>query len=346
MNIDINYLLNEAKKCYFEREELEEAIIYIETIFQMDPFNKDALLLIIEIYAEGFGNMDLVGKYSKIAYENYSNDFDIIVLLASYYRFIGKSKRALEFYEKSLDVCEDFTKFLIYIEMASCCLDIKYNKKALNYAKKAYKYNSLAMNTNICLAKCYQGLGNIEKSLEIFYEILEKKDNIHGYLEFLIYFYIAQTYYKLGNVEKAIENYYISINSEDILKNNVIKEMEDLDITVIYESFFIMLLKENNFKELELLILNIKNSNLPRYFKLEKERLYAYKLEEYDKVINLTEKLIDIDPENEENYNHLLMLCEEKNKCNDVLKIFEKYKKNIKNKKIIKKLENITKDRI
>ena len=132
--MNVEELLKEAFESYTEGKAYD-ALIYLETVLEMEEGNYQALKMISKIYVDtGFYKEAI--KYSEIAYKKYSDNPEVIFNMGYLSQAIGKYKKALSYYEK---YSETESNYHVMLNMGLCYMELKYYRKALEMLEKAIK---------------------------------------------------------------------------------------------------------------------------------------------------------------------------------------------------------------
>lgn len=304
----IENLMEEATKYYFKND-FYKSLFYLKTILEMDDYNFEANLLISRIYYK-FSEYEEGLIYVNKLYRYYSNSSEVLFMLGLFNRELKKYKKAITYYEKSLEVEE---KYEVHLHIMVCYMELKFYKKGLEYVEKIIKKYKKETEIYFFKLDFYQKIGKFKMAMEIIENEIAPLDDV---MEYEVYMLIAECYYARGEIEKAIENYRISISFDDILS------------TLPYEKFFELLLNESKFEEIELLIINYKNSIFPKSAPLLMEVKFSlFYIKDYERAKRSCEQLILLESDNPKNYFYIIEIYNKLNDIDKALEMLEKLKK-------------------
>ncbi len=329
--MNVEELLNEALESYIKGN-VYDSVLYLETVLEMEEGNYKALTLLSKIYSDAGFYSDAL-KYSEISYKKYSDNLETIFNMGYLYQSMGRYRKALSYYRIYMDKEEDYH---ILLNMGLCYMEMKYFKKALSLIEKAISKEPLNSEGYMDKAECLVRMKEYEKAMEIYEERLKNRNN--NIEDYYIYMRMADLKSIQGEIEEAIKFYNIAINFEN---------SEDF----VYESFYEMLIREDKREEIEILLMNLYSSNIPKEKVLNLEGRYASEIKDFVRAKKVCEKLLLLDPGNPQYYLNSAYVLEMLGKYDEALKFIyraEKYVNNrdiIKNlQKRIKKLKNLKKD--
>ena len=311
----IEELLKEAFLSY-EEDNLYDAAVYLETVLEIDGNNMRALLMLSKIYSS-VSNYERALEYCEKAYRNYSDELEVIFVMGYLYQEMGKNKKALTYYEKYI---EKEKNYHVYLNMGICYMDLKYYNKAHEMIDNAIEMNNENPDGYFDKAECFIRKREFNMAMEI-YEKLKKMEIVEDYY---IYMKIADAYYSIKNVEKAIEYYNISITSDFI------------PVSMVYDKFYDLLIKEKRYDDIELLLINYSNSNFPRVASLNLEGRYASFRKDYERAKKVCDKLIMLEPENRHHYFNASFTLEKQHKYDEAIEFIENAEEYTDDKEIIK----------
>ena len=311
----IEELLKEAFLSY-EEDNLYDAAVYLETVLEIDGNNMRALLMLSKIYSS-VSNYERALEYCEKAYRNYSDELEVIFVMGYLYQEMGKNKKALTYYEKYI---EKEKNYHVYLNMGICYMDLKYYNKAHEMIDNAIEMNNENPDGYFDKAECFIRKREFNMAMEI-YEKLKKMEIVEDYY---IYMKIADAYYSIKNVEKAIEYYNISITSDFI------------PVSMVYDKFYDLLIKEKRYDDIELLLINYSNSNFPRVASLNLEGRYASFRKDYERAKKVCDKLIMLEPENRHHYFNASYKIKKQHKYDEAIEFIEKAEEYTDDKEIIK----------
>jgi len=97
----IRELLVEAKKSY-ENMKYDDAVLYLETVLEMDENNYEALVLLVRIYS-GAGFFKVALRYCEKAYKHYFKDTLILFNMGYINQSLNKPKKAIFYYKDCIN---------------------------------------------------------------------------------------------------------------------------------------------------------------------------------------------------------------------------------------------------
>ena len=130
----IRELLVEAKKSY-ENMKYDDAVLYLETVLEMDENNYEALVLLVRIYS-GAGFFKVALRYCEKAYKHYFKDTLILFNMGYINQSLNKPKKAIFYYKEYLKIEKDYH---VILNIGLSYMDMKYYKKAMEFIEKAIK---------------------------------------------------------------------------------------------------------------------------------------------------------------------------------------------------------------
>lgn len=171
---------------FYEKQELDDAIIYFEKAKILDAFNDKIYRYLGLCFDKKFNNLKAIEYYEKAIELNKANS-DMLINLGLKYRFLNKLDKTLECYIKYID------------------------------------FNPKSEQGYMCTALTYSSLGNYKESNNYAIIALQKAKNVNPDLVLDIKSTIAYNYYFLNEkvlakelFEELIKNNY-EIHNEDIL---------------------------------------------------------------------------------------------------------------------------------
>lgn len=305
-----------------EKGDIQSAIIYLETIFEIDEYNKRGLMLMCKVLSQIEAFVEAL-EYAEKAYKYYSDDLEVLFTMGYLNQELQKYKKSMIYYEK---YTEKIKNYHVYLNMAISSMNLKHYKKSMNYIKKAIEMEPDNIDGFYELAELHLRTGKFETAMDIYEN---KIKNMSDTAEYYLYMKIAEAYYSIGNVEKAVENYNISINSDYIAT------------PLVYEKFYELIMSEALWDEMELLIINYKNSGFPMKMALNMEGRYSVLvLKDYERSKRVSKQLIALEPDNYKNYINLIYAHENLKEFDEALETLEKVVK------MVGKSKNLSKMRI
>lgn len=312
----IRELLVEAKKSY-ENMKYDDAVLYLETVLEMDENNYEALVLLVRIYS-GAGFFKVALRYCEKAYKHYFKDTLILFNMGYINQSLNKPKKAIFYYKEYLKIEKDYH---VILNIGLSYMDMKYYKKAMEFIEKAIKLEPDNSDGYMDKAECFTKQGKYKEAINIYEERLKNlKNNIE---EYYIYTKIASVKDKMGDIDGAIENYNIAINFENTDE-------------LVYEAFYDFLLRENKRNEIELLLINYANSTIPREKVLNLEGRYATYIEDFERARKICEKLLLLNPDNPLHYFNSAYVSEMLKDFDKALEFIKKAEKKTDDKDLVK----------
>lgn len=313
----IEELAKEAILSY-EEDKIEDAIIYLETILEIEDNNIFALMMLSRSYSATL-NFKKALLYTEKAYKYYPEELEVIFAMGYINQELNKNKKALNFYEKYI---EKEKNYHIYLNMGICYMDLKYFKKAVDIINEAIKMEPNNPEGYFELADCYVEMEKYDEALKIYENKLKNMENVE---EFYLYMKIAELYSDIGNIEEAIKYYNITINSEVV------------PVSIVYDKFYDLLIQEKKYDDIEILLVNYANSKFPKQASLSLEGKYSVFKKDYERAKKVCDKLIMLEPENPIYYFNLSYVLEQLNMFDEAIEQLEKGKKYFPDKELIRK---------
>ena len=308
--MNVEELLKEAMDSYTEGKAYD-ALIYLETVLEMEEGNYQALKMISKIYVDtGFYKEAI--KYSEIAYKKYSDNMGYLS------QAIGKYKKALSYYEK---YSETESNYHVMLNMGLCYMELKYYRKALEMLEKAIGKEPSNTEGYMDKAECLIRMNQFDRAMQIYEERLADKEN--NVEEYYIYMRMGDLKNAAGNIDEAIKYYNIAIN---------FSKAEDF----VFENFYEMLIKAEKYEEIELLLINFANSGHPREKVLNMEGRYASAIKDFERAKKVCDKLLMLEPDNPLHYFNSAYIAEMRNKFDEALKFIKKAENYISDKEVLK----------
>jgi SLEI family protein len=314
--MNVEELLKEAMDSYTEGKAYD-ALIYLETVLEMEEGNYQALKMISKIYVDtGFYKEAI--KYSEIAYKKYSDNPEVIFNMGYLSQAIGKYKKALSYYEK---YSETESNYHVMLNMGLCYMELKYYRKALEMLEKAIKKEPSNTEGYMDKAECLIRMNQFDRAMQIYEERLADKEN--NVEEYYIYMRMGDLKNAAGNIDEAIKYYNIAIN---------FSKAEDF----VFENFYEMLIKAEKYEEIELLLINFANSGHPREKVLNMEGRYASAIKDFERAKKVCDKLLMLEPDNPLHYFNSAYIAEMRNKFDEALEFIKKAENYISDKEVLK----------
>ena len=124
--MNVEELLEEAWKSV-QDEKIKDAVIYLETILEIDRYNLEAFLMLIRIYLR-MENYELAMEYCEEAYEKFDKNLDVIFSMGLLYQSIGKNKKASFYYKEFLEIEKNYH---VLLNLGICYTELKRRWKQL-----------------------------------------------------------------------------------------------------------------------------------------------------------------------------------------------------------------------
>lgn len=241
---DSRVALRIKAECLKEKNESENAIKYLRKKYKIDITNDNKLktlnqLIYCSIYLDNPGKTE---KYINFGLKNFSPDYNLYYMAATYYETIEDFDTAIEFYNKMIELDEKSETAYssisyCYSQLGNNELALKYVEKsialnpqnsypfyrkgrilanmkdyneAITYFLKSLDYDRTDVDSFQWISYCYSMLKNFDKSLEYANRaILLNKEDCYSY------FRKAWAYQEMGRYTEAINFYKECINCDD-----------------------------------------------------------------------------------------------------------------------------------
>ena len=312
----IQNLLEEAVKSY-EEMQYDDAVLYLETVLEIDKNNYEALILLTRVYT-GVGLFKEALRYCERIYKNYSEDPLVLFNMGYINQSLNKPKKAIFYYNKYLKYEEDYH---VLLNIGLSYMDMKYYKKAMSAIEKAIKIEPENSDGYLDKADCLTRQGKYDEAIKIYEERLNNPEN--NIEDYYIYARIADTKEKAGDMEAALKNYNIAINCENIDE-------------LVYEAFYEFLLRVDRKDEIELMLINYANSSVPREKSLNLEGRYASYIQDFERARKVCEKLLILNPDNPVHYFNSAYIWEMLKDFDKALDFIKKVEKKVDDKELVK----------
>ncbi len=217
----------------FIQGKYNETIELIHKVLQKNPFNRQALMWIVQSYL-ALGNFNEALKYAKINL-NLGDPAGILHFnLGNIYYNSGNEKEAEEYYKKAAAINPYFANPLLNLAL----INLKRGKieSAKEYIFKVFKLTKNNPHSYYILGSIEALSDNFESALENFKKAIEIDPNYYEAWK-----NIAQIFYKQNKYKEAIEAYLKSIdpNSEDAdiylkIANIYFYDIKDKEKALIY----------------------------------------------------------------------------------------------------------------
>lgn len=311
--MDIEELLEEAKKS-FEKGELKETIMYLETVLEIDMVNYEALYRLMRLYTS-INFFDKALEYGKIANKYYSDSTEIIFSLGYIYQSIEKYKKAISYYKKYLEENEDY---YVILNIGICYTELRYYKKALASFNKAIEMDKENPSAFIDKAQCLVSMKKYDDAILLYEKVLIMD---YGNDSF-IYFKIGEAKLEKNEIDEAIKNFNIAISFDDTPD-------------MLFEDYFNILLDLKRYDEMELFLLNYGIKDVSREKALNLEGKYATEIKDFKRAEKVCEKLLLLNNENPIYYLNSAYVYEMQNQFDKALEFVEKGSEYVKSEKLL-----------
>jgi tetratricopeptide (TPR) repeat protein len=183
---------------YFNNNQFDSALVYIEKAYQVDPKNSETK----ELYARLLAKTGNVEKAKNIFDFNTSDIEKVkqMEILAEEAKIAGKFNEALELAEKLLSISTE-NPTGNYIKGVCLARGFQKIEQAIPFLEKAIKSNPNNSVWNEDLAVAYGMTGQIAKTIPLLEKVIQSRPNDPN-----PYQNLAASYYQLGNMNKA--NFY------------------------------------------------------------------------------------------------------------------------------------------
>ena len=330
----IEEVLEEADKALYSLK-IEDAIIYLETALEINPNNIEALIKLSKIALTRDEKIKAL-KYIEKTENLDSESTELLFERASILQALKQYERSLNAYDKFLIKEPDnyFAKLnvgIIYIQQE------KY-EEAQEIIDEAIKIDPDNVLGYLDKAKLYEKKGEIEKALEICNSIIKSNPKLQepyirkagillrkNRLDEIIKLYDeaikenadnnefyalrAEIKYEKGDKKGAVEDYNILI---------AIEENSDY-----YERLYEILLEERKYKEIEILLINYKNSKELYEEALNLEGKFSMQTGDINRAGEACKKLMRAYPKNRSYKYSYVFILETKKKYKEALKMLD-----------------------
>ena len=191
-----------------EEEKLSHKILSVE----MKPVSHLDILKDIGIERFITGQMEESEKILTLVYDKIKDDTNVIFTLANIYFAKNEYEKAIEFYEKSLQIEPKDHSSLNNVGLAYN--NIGRFEKAIECYQKALEIKSDKYISFYNMGNAYRNIGAFEEAIKFYEKTLEIKPDYYEVLNNL-----GTTYEKLSQHEKAIENYHKALEIKSDFEN-------------------------------------------------------------------------------------------------------------------------------
>lgn len=320
----IEELLREADKS-MENYKYEDALVYLKSVLEIDESNYSALMTLSKIYSD-FGMFEEAREYAEKLQKKYPESKDTLFTLGFVYQSLGKLKKAISLYKKFLEIEKNY---FVYLNMGMSYTLLKYYKKAIESIDKAIEMEPESSEAYVEKGDCLTMMGRYDEAISEYEKLLNSKFN--DVEEFSLYARMGDTMAYSDNIKGVIKYYNIAINCENV---------EDY----IFEDYFEILFRAEEFDEIRLLLLNYENATneneeLSRIKMLNLQGRFFVKIGEYEKAQKVCDKMIILEPENSRHYINLTYVTELQHKYDEALEYVEKMDNFVEDKEFLKELK-------
>ena len=320
----IEELLKEADKS-MEDYKYEDALVYLKSVLEIDESNYLALMTLSKIYSD-FGMFEEAKEYAEKLHKKYPDTKDTLFTLGFIYQSLGRLKKAISLYKKFLEIEKNY---FVYLNMGMCYALLKYYRKAIENIDKAIEMEPESSEAYIEKGDCLTMMGKYNEAISEYKKLLNSKFN--QVEEFSLYARMGDTMAYSNNIKGVVKYYNIAINCENV---------EDY----IFEDYFEILFRAEEFEEIRLLLLNYENATyenkrLSRIKMLNLQGRFFVKTEDYKNAQKICDKMIILEPENFRHYVNLAYVLELQHKYDEALEYVDKMGKIMEDKEFSKELK-------
>jgi len=238
-----------------------------------------------------------------------------------------KYEDALVYLKSVLEIDEN--NYSALMTLSKIYSDFGMFEQAKEYAEKLQKKYPDSKDTLFTLGFVYQSLGRLKKAISLYKKFLEIEKNYFVYLNMGMSYALLKYYRKA--IKGVVKYYNIAINSENV---------EDY----IFEDYFEILFRTDEFEEIKLLLLNYENATnenkgLSRIKMLNLQGRFFVKTEDYENAQKVCDKMIILEPENIRHYVNLVYVLELQHKYDEALEYVAKMAKFTEDKEFLKELK-------
>lgn len=234
---------------------------------------------------------------------------------------------ALVYLKSVLEI--DESNYSALMTLSKIYTDFGMFEEAKEYAEKLYKKYPESKDTLFTLGFVYQSLGRLKKAISEYEKLLNSKFN--EVEEFSLYARMGDTMAYANNIKEVIKYYNIAINCENV---------EDY----VFEDYFEILFRAEQYEEIRLLLLNYENATnenkeLSRIKMLNLQGRFFVKIADYENAQKVCDKMIILEPENFRHYVNLAYVLELQHKYDEALECVDKLGKIMEDKEFSKELK-------
>ena len=185
---------------YYFSQELDKAQETVEDALVIHPSSFDLLLRKARVLIELNEYENSINLLNFLTAEN-PGEAELYLLLGFSYASLGYIKRAEKSFRKLLDLAEDKSEFISYLnDVAYIYFSIKNFDKAYKYYSWAYKLDQSDFHLLYEMAFCLEKQDNNEKSRDLYIKYLK-----HNPYSKLAWYNLGVVYLKLKQKDKALE---------------------------------------------------------------------------------------------------------------------------------------------
>ena len=262
---------------------------------------------------------------------------------------------ALVYLKSVLEI--DESNYSALMTLSKIYTDFGMFEEAKEYAEKLYKKYPESKDTLFTLGFVYQSLGRLKKAISLYKKFLDIEKN------YFVYLNMGMSYALLKYYRKAIENINIAIEVEEFslyarmgdtmaYANNIKKVIKYYNIAIncenvedyVFEDYFEILFRAEQYEEIRLLLLNYENATnenkeLSRIKMLNLQGRFFVKIADYENAQKVCDKMIILEPENFRHYVNLAYVLELQHKYDEALEYVDKLGKIMEDKEFSKELK-------
>ena len=291
----IKELLKEADKS-MENYKYDDALVYLKSVLEIDESNYSALMTLSKIYTD-FGMFEEAKEYAEKLYKKYPESKDTLFTLGFIYQSLGRLKKAISLYKKFLEIEKNY---FVYLNMGMSYALLKYYRKAIENINMAIEMEPESSEAYVEKGDCLTMMGKYDDAISEYEKLLNSKFN--EVEEFSLYARMGDTMAYTNDIKEVIKYYNIAINCENV---------EDY----IFEDYFEILFRAEQYEEIRLLLLNYENAQ------------------------KVCDKMIILEPENFRHYVNLAYVLELQHKYDEALEYVDKMGKIMEDKEFTKELK-------
>ena len=206
---------------------------------------------------------------------------------------------------------------------------LKYYRKAIENINIAIEMEPESSEAYVEKGDCLTMMGKYDEAISEYEKLLNSKFN--EVEEFSLYARMGDTMAYANNIKEVIKYYNIAINCENV---------EDY----VFEDYFEILFRAEQYEEIRLLLLNYENATnenkeLSRIKMLNLQGRFFVKIADYENAQKVCDKMIILEPENFRHYVNLAYVLELQHKYDEALECVDKLGKIMEDKEFSKELK-------